>query len=228
MISLKNKNVAELVGLQLDKIDNSFSEEELNKVTELVYDTYTINNEVLEDDLSDLKYFKSLKKLYLIHVDVEKDTAKSIFILPSLENLSFDKVNFYYPEFISNLKLKKIAFINTNLEDFSFLKDMNNLEKIEIIGAKEIDLEIFKSIGSLKELDLEYCNISNLESIYKLSRLEGIIVNNTNIEKLDFLQDFDYLKYVGLDRKQIENNKKIIQKLKDKNITILIDGLIEY
>lgn len=228
MISLKNKNVAELVEFKLDKLENSFSEEELNKITDLVYDVITVNDELIEDDLSDLKYFKNLKKLYLMNMSIEKENARNIFILPAIEDLSFDKVDFLYTDFISNLNVKKIAFINTSLENFSFIKEMNKSEKIEIVGAKEIALSYFENMISLKELILEHTNITDRENLWKFSHLEGFSINDTNIENLSFFEKFDNLKYVGLDRKQIDNNKEIIEKLREKNVSIFIDNLIEY
>ena len=90
--------------------------------------------------LNDLRYFRELQKLYLINMDIEKDSAKNIFVLPSIEEIKFEKVNFIYTDFISNLKVKSIGFINTNLVDFSFFKKMYDLEKIEDIINRHKDL----------------------------------------------------------------------------------------
>ena len=228
MISLKNRNVAEYVELQLDKLENSFSEQELNSIKELVYDNYTIDNEIIEDNLSDLRYFRELRNLYLVNMDIEKDSAKNIFVLPSIEEIKFEKVNFIYTEFISNLKVKNIGFINTNLNDFSFLKQMDYLEKIEIIGAKEIKISFFEKMKKLQQLDLGYCNVLETEKIIELSNLEGLYINDTNIKNIDFLLNFNLLKYVGLDEQQIDENAEIIKMIKEKGIKIFINNLIEY
>ena len=228
MISLKNTNVAEFVEMKLDKIENSFSERELNEIMELVYDTYTINEEVLEDDLADLKYFKGLKKLYLMNVDISKESAKNIFILPSLEEISFEKVNFLYTDFIANLNVKEISFVNTNIEDYSFFKTMTGLEKVELIGVKEVNLDYFDQYRNLSELDLGYSNILNVDKIKYFYYLNGLAVNDTNIRDLKFLEEFQHLKYVGLDKTQIEENAEIIKMLREKEVEIFIDNMIEY
>lgn len=228
MISLNNRNVAEYLELRLDKLENNFSKEELNSIKELVYDNYTVDNEIIEDNLFDLRYFRELQKLYLINMDIEKDSAKNIFVLPSIEEIKFEKVNFIYTDFISNLKVKSIGFINTNLVDFSFFKKMYDLEKIEVIGAKEIRISFFEQMKNLKELDLGYCNILEYEKIIELSSLEGIYINDTNIKKIDFLINLNFLKFVGLDKEQIDGNIKLIEKLKEKGIKIFINNLIEY
>ena len=163
MISLKNENIAEIAEFKLNKQENNFTEQELCQITDIVYDVLTLDNETIEDDLEDLKYFKNLKKLYLMNMRIEKKESKNIFILPSIEDLTFDKVIFEYTDFIEALKLKKFSFINTNIEDFYFINKMPTLEEIEIIGASKVDSTIFKNLENLKKLTLSYSTIENVD-----------------------------------------------------------------
>ena len=63
MITIDNSELANYLMFKLDKLENEFSEEELEQIEELVLNPYDINEEYHELDLDVLKYFKNLQTI---------------------------------------------------------------------------------------------------------------------------------------------------------------------
>ena len=84
LIYIENENLANYIMFKLDKIDNGFTEEELNKITEVVID-YNNENESSFVFLKELLKLKNLKIITLRNGYIFNNNF-SIFL--SLNNLS--------------------------------------------------------------------------------------------------------------------------------------------
>ena len=84
IINIENENLANYIMFKLDKVDNGFTEEELNKITEVVinYNNETDSSFVFLEELSKLK---NLKTITLRHGYIFNDNY-NIFL--NLNNLS--------------------------------------------------------------------------------------------------------------------------------------------
>ena len=62
IINIENENLANYIMFKLDKVDNGFTEEELNKITEVVinYNNETDSSFVFLEELSKLKNLKTI------------------------------------------------------------------------------------------------------------------------------------------------------------------------
>ena len=67
-IKIENENLANYVMFKLDKLDNEFTEQELNQITEVVLDY----NESRESSFIFIKELEKLKNLRFSEDDVEK------------------------------------------------------------------------------------------------------------------------------------------------------------
>ena len=225
MISLKNKSVSNIVKMKNNKIEDEFSQEELNKIIELVYDGNV--EDYVEDDLSDLKYFKNLEFLTLVNFCINKKESKNIFTIPKLKELVLYDVKIEYLEFLTQMNLESLSFINCCFENNVDFSKLNFLKSIELVNMKEVDLKQLEQFKSLTSLSLSYSNIKNIELLKQFDYLEEIDLDNTNVQYISFLNEWKNLKKISLSEEQINSNKDIINLLKEKKVKIYINNVFE-
>ena len=204
LISIENSNLADYAMFKLDKLDNSFTKEELAKITEVVID---YNNE------SDLNFLEELLKF------------------PNLTTITIRNGHIFNDDFenadlIASLKLNSLSLVNCRINNYSFLKLFKNLEKLTIING-EIPIAIINSLTNLKYLQLSYSNITNCDDI-NIKSLEELYIDNTNIHDFNFLNSLLKLKRLSIDEKQYNNNKELFNNLLKKDILVLNENMVEF
>lgn len=224
-ITIKNENIANYVMFILDKLDNKFTEEELNTITEITIDY----EEILENNsiLKELLLFRNLNTLNLRNAFIYNDDYNYLLNLEKLNNLYLDRCKFENADLIASLKLKSLSLINCEINNYLFVNLLTELEELTIING-EVDIDNINKLTKLNYLQLSYSNILGNELIIKLDNLKELYVDNTNIRNLTFTNDLLNLNRLSIDEFQYKYNNQFIKQLRNRNISIYNENMVEF
>ena len=104
---------------------------------------------------------------------------------------------------------------------------MSDLVSLTVVNGK-IDFDLINKLKLLKYLNVIYSYISNDRAYLKLNNLEKLYINNTSISNFSYLINLINLKLLSVDEKQYKNNLDIINKLKERNVDILSEGILSF
>ena len=224
-ITIKNENIANYVMFVLDKLDNEFTEEELNTITEITIDYEDIleNNPILKE----LLLFRNLNTLNLRNAFIYNDDYNYLLNLGKLNNLYLDRCKFENADLIASLKLKSLSLINCEINNYLFVNLLTELEELTIING-EVDIDNINKLTKLNYLQLSYSNILGNELVIKLDNLKELYVDNTNIRNLTFTNDLLNLNRLSIDEFQYKYNNQFIKQLRNRNISIYNENMVEF
>jgi hypothetical protein len=218
LIYINNENLANYVMFKLDKLENGFTEEELNQITEVVinYKEETDSSFIF---LEELLKFNNLKSITLRNGFIYDDNFSIFLNLNNLSEVVFDNCDFENADLIASLKLKSLSLVNCNIETYSFINLLNNLEELTVINGK-VEISKINLLNNLRYLQLSYSNILDNE-LLNINTIEELYIDNTNITNFDFINNLTSLKRLSIDENQYKNNKELFNKLMDNNILVL-------
>ena len=224
-ITIKNENIANYVMFVLDKLDNEFTEEELNTITEITIDY----EEILENNsiLKELLLFRNLNTLNLRNAFIYNDDYNYLLNLEKLNNLYLDRCKFENADLIASLKLKSLSLINCEINNYLFVNLLTELEELTIING-EVDIDNINKLTKLNYLQLSYSNILGNELVIKLDNLKELYVDNTNIRNLTFTNNLINLNRLSIDEFQYKYNNEFIKQLRNRNISIYNENMVEF
>ena len=224
-ITIKNENIANYVMFILDKLDNEFTEEELNTITEITIDYEDIleNNSILKE----LLLFRNLNTLNLRNAYIYNDDYNYLLNLEKLNNLYLDRCKFENADLIASLKLKSLSLINCEINNYLFVNLLTELEELTIING-EVDIDNINKLTKLNYLQLSYSNILGNELVIKLDNLKELYVDNTNIRNLTFTNNLLNLNRLSIDEFQYKYNNEFIKQLRNRNISIYNENMVEF
>lgn len=224
-ITIKNENIANYVMFILDKLDNKFTEEELNTITEITIDYEDIleNNSILKE----LLLFRNLNTLNLRNAFIYNDDYNYLLNLEKLNNLYLDRCKFENADLIASLKLKSLSLINCEINNYLFVNLLTELEELTIING-EVDIDNINKLTKLNYLQLSYSNILGNELVIKLDNLKELYVDNTNIRNLTFTNNLLNLNRLSIDEFQYKYNNEFIKQLRNRNISIYNENMVEF
>lgn len=222
---IKNKMIADYVMFKLDKLENDFTSEELDKIEELVinYDSKIDDNSI---DIDELKLFKNLKSLTIRNGYILNSYYSVFTKLENLEELALEDCEFENADLISSLKLKKLSLINCRINNYTFVNVIEPLERLSITNAI-IDMSMINKLKNLKYLEISYSKADITKKV-NIDSLEELYIDNTNIKNLDFTNNLNNLKVLSIDAEQYAKNQNVIKKLRDRDITILNESIVEF
>lgn len=225
IINIKNENLANYIMFKLDKLDNEFTEQELNEIIEVVID---YNNEADSSFvfLEELSKLKNLKTITLRNGYIFNDNYNIFLNLNNLSEFAFENCEFENADLIASLKLKSLSLINCKIESYSFVNVFENLEELSIINGA-IEIEKLNMLNHLKYLQISYSNIMDNMGL-KINTLEELYIDNTNINNFNFLNNLLNLKRISIDEKQYSNNKELFNNLMKNNILVLNENMVEF
>lgn len=225
IINIENENLANYIMFKLDKVDNGFTEEELNEITEVVID---YNNEIDSSFvfLEELSKLKNLKTITLRNGYIFNDNYNIFLNLNNLSEFVFENCEFENANLIASLKLKSLSLINCKIESYSFVNVLKDLFELSIINGT-IEIEKLNILNHLKYLQISYSNISDDKDL-NIYALEELYIDNTNISNFDFLNNLLNLKRISIDESQYNNNKELFNNLVRKNILVLNENMVEF
>ena len=225
IINIENENLANYIMFKLDKVDNGFTEEELNEITEVVID---YNNETDSSFafLEELSNLKNLKTITLRNGYIFNDNYNIFLNLNNLSEFVFENCEFENADLIASLKLKSLSLINCKIESYSFVNVLENLEELSIINGS-IEIEKLNMLNHLKYLQISYSNITDSTEL-NINTLEELYIDNTNITNFNFSNNLLNLKRISIDEKQYINNKELFNNLIKRNILVFNENMVEF
>ena len=222
MIHIENEQLATEVMFQLGKMENCFSEDELKLIEEIVIDPVDILGNYAPLPIEILEYFRNLRDVTIRNKLINDSVIQSLAEKQYLTSVCFEKCDFEKAEEVTKLPLKQIHFYDCHVNDFSFLKQMEKLEKLSIVGGR-ISFQTLELLPHLKTLRVSYSEINGSENFHSDS-LEKIYLDHTNIEDFSFLKKVENLNFVSISENQYERNAEFFDQLSQKDIEILQDG----
>ena len=225
IVNVKNENLANYIMFKLDKLDNNFTEQELNQITEVVID-YNDESESSFAFLEELTKLKGLKSITLRNGYIFNDNYNIFLNLNNLSEFVFENCEFENADLIASLKLKSLSLINCKIENYSFINIFENLEELSIINGI-IEIKKINNLKHLKYLQLSYSNIVKNANL-NIDKLEELYIDNTNIDNFNFLNNLLNLKRISIDKKQYKTNKRIFDDLMKNNILVLNENMVEF
>lgn len=216
---IESFNLSNYIMFKLNKIDNEFNEEELNKIDEVIISS--------EDSLYDASLFNNLSDLTICDKFIENSFFKILFNLMNLKSINFTRCEFENADLISSLNVSNLDLVNCNINNYKFIYIMSDLVSLTVVNG-EIDFDLINKLRLLKYLNVSYSDISNDRAYLKLNDLEKLYINNTSISNFSYLINLINLKLLSVDEKQYKNNLDIINKLKERNVDILSEGMLSF
>lgn len=216
---IESFNLSNYIMFKLNKIDNEFNEEELNKIDEVIISS--------EDSLDDASLFNNLSDLTICDKFIENSFFKILFNLKNLKSINFTRCEFENADLISSLNVSNLDLVNCNINNYKFIYIMSDLVSLTVVNG-EIDFDLINRLKLLKYLNVSYSDISNDRAYLKLNDLEKLYINNTSISNFSYLINLINLKLLSVDEKQYENNLDVINKLKERNVDILSEGILSF
>ena len=225
MIKIENDNLANYVMFKLDKLENEFTEDELNQIIEIVinYEDETDSSFIFLEELLKLK---KLKSITLRNGYIYNDNYNIFFKLNDLSEIVFENCQFEKVELMCSLNLKSLSLINCEIQDYTFINVLENLEELTIINGN-IAIDKINKLDKLKYLQISYSNVTdNIE--LDISSLIELYIDNTNISDFNFVTKLNNLKTISVDIKQYNNNKELFSNLIRNNILVLNESIGEF
>lgn len=216
---IESFNLSNYIMFKLNKIDNEFNEEELNKIDEVIISS--------EDSLADASLFNNLSDLTICDKFIENSFFKILFNLKNLKSINFTRCEFENADLISSLNVSNLDLVDCNINNYKFIYIMSDLVSLTVVNG-EIDFDLINKLKLLKYLNVSYSDISNDRAYLKLNDLEKLYINNTSISNFSYLINLINLKLLSVDEKQYKNNLDIINKLKKRNVDILSEGILSF
>lgn len=216
---IESFNLSNYIMFKLNKIDNEFSEEELNKIDEVIISS--------EDSLDDVSLFNNLSDLTICDKFIENNFFKILFNLKNLKSINFTRCEFENADLISSLNVSNLDLVDCNINNYKFIYIMSDLVALTVVNGK-IDFDLINKLKLLKYLNVSYSDISNDRAYLKLNDLEKLYINNTSINNFSYLINLINLKLLSVDENQYKNNLDVINKLKERNVDILSEGILSF
>lgn len=224
-ININNNSLANYVMFKLDKLENNFTEQELDQIKEIVLD-YKDEDEGNYIFLEELLKFKKLESLTLRNSYIYNDNYEIFLSLVYLTNLTFENCEFQNADLISSLRLDSLSLINCKIENYLFISLLNNLKELTVINGK-VEISKINLLNDLKYLQLSYSNVLDNTEL-TINSLEELYLDNTNIINFNFIKSLPKLKKISIDEKQYNNNKVFFSELMKNNILVLNEGMAEF
>lgn len=225
IITIENENLANYVMFKLDKVDNEFTEQELNQITEVVID-YNNENDNSFIFLEELAKLKKLRTITLRNGYIFNDNYNIFLNFNDLSEFVFDNCEFENADLIASLKLKSLSLINCKIESYVFVSVLESLEELAIINGK-IEMEKLNMLKKLKYLQLSYSNIIDNVDL-NINAIEELYIDNTNINNFKFINNLLNLKRISIDENQYKDNKKLFDNSMKNNILVLCENMVEF
>lgn len=217
-INIEDKAISNYLEFKLDKDNNNFTKEELDKITELVID-------LEESNINNIKLLTNISDLTIRNGFISNNDFKYILNLRNLSSICFENCEIENADLIAALDISLLELINCNLNNYNFINIMDKLCELTIINGN-VSMERINKIKNLKYLQLSYSYIND-NIILNNRNIEELYIDNTNISDLSFIKNLNKLKRLSIDNKRYLNNKDLIDSLKinvyEENM-ILVSG----
>jgi len=204
IIIIDDENISRFVQYKLDRDNNEFKKEDLDKIIELVID-------LEESDINILKLFNNINNLTIRNGYISNNDFKNIISLNNLVNISFENCELENADLIVALDISSLELINCRIKSYNFISIIDNLEELTIINGN-VSIERINRIKKLTYLQLSYSYIND-DVEFNNKNISELYIDNTKIIDLSFIKNLNKLKRLSIDNKQYEANKELIDSL---------------
>ena len=226
MIEIGNKQLEKYLMFKLNKEENKFLKEDLEKINELILNPINICDEYEKINLDLIKYFVNLKKIFFINLEIPEKILNQLLNLKSLESISFEKCNFENINTLTKIKIKDIEFINCLHTDYRFLYKMINLKSLSVVNGI-LNISGINNLKNLEYLELSYSTILNT-TVINLPNLKELHIDNTNIYDVSIISNLPKLEKLSISENQFTQNKEYYINLMKHNICVLNEDLVKF
>lgn len=228
VIKIENNILANYVMFKLDKIENEFTLEELDKVREIVIDYSDIDEEIDNSFslLDELLKFRNIERITIRNGYIYNDSYKIFLQLNNLRKMVFEKCEFENVDLIVSLNLTGLSLIDCKINNYNFIGTLLGIDRLCIVNG-QVDIDKINKLEGLISLQLSYSKIVSDNKEICLNNIEELYIDNTNIERFDFLLGLNHLKRVSIDREQYKMNKELFDKLMEGNVIVLYENMIQ-
>lgn len=160
-----------------------------------------------EGEIKKLNSIEQWTFLRELEIDINSiENLDGLEELPKLEKLFIRNVDNSKLKAIGKCKNLKVLQINGDINDISFLKDLNNLEDLGLQENENLtDISLLTNMRSLKELDLIKTGVYDISILNNLEKLEKIILNDTNVEDVSALAELPNLNSIFLANTKVKD-----------------------
>lgn len=219
---IKNSELKNLIQFKLDKTD--FEEADLINIDSIILDGRKINGDINIVDFNDIDFFSNLKKIEIKNLDISKEQMKKI---EKLEDVSFKNCKVESLEDIRNIK--RISINNSKISDLDQIENFQNMIELEIINIQLENFSFLKKLMNLQILKIKNVKGFSLDKInfplpIRYLSVEGI----EKIEEKFFIENCPNLKILSIDKEKSKEWADELDNLVKKEIKILLNDIYEY
>ena len=218
---INNNSLNEYLKFKLDK--NNYTKEDLKNIHEIILDSKNIVGDYNPVYFNEIDLFPNLNSISIKNLGVSSDDMNKL------------------------KDIKKIEFINCELEDLSVLREVQTI----ILNNTKIEkIESLELLENIKELQLINIDFNNYDILKKLEKLEKLSIKNVpdfSFSKIDFplnikslsvysipnldlnvIKQYKCLEELSMDAEELQTWKNELEKLKSDGINILINDIYSF
>lgn len=160
--------------------------------------------------------------LVLHNTDVEN--PNDIANLSKLEDLEINFSNISDISFLNNLKkLKKLSLINNYIDDYSILSNLK-LDELILSCTQVNDWSFVKELNNIKSINFAFTNFNDISLLFNHKKLENLDLSYTLIENIDGLNNLNALESLNLSACYLLDNYKGLSSI-DQSIVVKLDNM---
>ncbi len=210
MIELSDRVILSSVMFYLNKIETSFSEEELSSIKEI-----HIKNQINKPE--ELKYLKGLVNILFEDIEINKELIDAINELDKVVLVSFEKCVFKYKPELKKIKILSIS--ECVLDDLSFLSKLNNLDGLCLEFMNVDNLDFMNNLNRLSYLSLTGSNINSKIRLEK-TNIDELHIDGVNIKDINDIFFPEKLKVIYISKIQYLYFTELFNDLKNYGIEV--------
>ena len=224
MITINNDNLLDIILFRLDKLENQFTQEELDQIREIVID-FDMEDSPIFSVLKEALKLRKLESLTIRNANFLNDDFSYLLQFLLLKEIVFENCEFENADLIASLKVTSISFIHCRIVDYTFVNLFSQLKELTIIDGS-VEMHKINSLNLLSYLQLSYSNIKDTEEL-SISSIKELFIDHTNIHSIDFVKKLPNLERLSIDEVQYNNNRSIVEYLINNHIRVFEDNMIE-
>lgn len=178
-------------------------------------------------DISELKYFVSLKKLYLSKNEIVDVTPLSALKCLSRLELDDNKININTISSLYNNEDFNLNLSGNNITDISALRNLTNLSILSLKKNNITNINPIANLTNLKSLDINENQISDISPLANLKKLKILKINKNIIEDLSPLTSLIKLEDLYLNDNKIKDISSLASLIKLKYLNLNNNEIIK-
>lgn len=218
---IKNNELKKLIRFKINKTE--IEEQDLLDITEISLNGKTLTGSINMVYFKELELFPNLKKIEINNLNVSNEDIKQI---EKIEDISFRNCDIESLELLKNVR--KLSLKSSKVANIEEIENFSNLTDLEIVNIEIDGFNFLKNLKNLKVLKLK--NIENLstEKISFSLPIEYFSIQGMDKLEIKLIEKYKNLKTLSIELEKKNEWKEILEKLKEKDINILIDEIYKY